>query len=136
MCEGSGLTVAVAERSVRRWCGWTQAMQGALMTGPALATLIQRMVEALNLRDIPSAGSMLEYFNKDLLYSVKDTYVARCSAVTPPLLHAAFTSLLRDLHPKSHTAVLTSLTHSCFCFPTHPPRDCFRRTVLADAAVD
>lgn len=36
------------------------------MTGPGLALLIERMVSALNARDIPSAGSMLEYFNKEV----------------------------------------------------------------------
>ena len=35
------------------------------MTGPALAGLVERMVTALNSRDIPSAGSMLEFFNKE-----------------------------------------------------------------------
>lgn len=62
-----------------------KAVRGAVMTGPALAGLIQQMVEALNLRDIPSAGSMLEYFNKDLLYSVKDSYIARLEEQALPV---------------------------------------------------
>ena len=36
------------------------------MTGAGLASLIERMVTALNSRDIPSAGSMLEFFNKEV----------------------------------------------------------------------
>lgn len=36
------------------------------MTGAGLASLIERMVTALNSREIPSAGSMLEFFNKEV----------------------------------------------------------------------
>jgi hypothetical protein len=43
-----------------------QAVRGELMTGAGLATLIERMVTALNSREIPSAGSMLEFFNKEV----------------------------------------------------------------------
>lgn len=123
---------------------WTQAMRGELMTGPALSTLIQRMVEALNLRDIPSAGSMLEYFNKDLLYSVKDTYVARYAASTYvaryaaamlPLLYAASTPLPRGLHPTPPRACCCCQEYGLLTLP-----DCFLKTisriVFADAAVD
>ena len=44
----------------------TQAVRGELMTGAGLASLIERMVTALNSREIPSAGSMLEFFNKEV----------------------------------------------------------------------
>ena len=39
------------------------------MDGAALAKLIEQMVGALNSRDIPTAGSILEGFNKDLVYT-------------------------------------------------------------------
>ena len=43
-----------------------QNIRGTPMTGPGLALLIERMVDALNARDLPSAGSMLEYFNREV----------------------------------------------------------------------
>ena len=39
---------------------------GELLTGPTLAALITKMVQALNARDIPSVGSILEFFNKEV----------------------------------------------------------------------
>lgn len=52
------------------------------MTGPGLALLIERMVEALNARDLPSAGSMLEYFNREVRLNILVTALLdhRCSA--------------------------------------------------------
>lgn len=47
-------------------CFGLQAVRGKTMTGTELAMLIERMVTALNSRDIPSAGSMLEFFNKEV----------------------------------------------------------------------
>ncbi len=38
-----------------------------VMTGPVLAELIETMVGALNARDIPTAGSILEHFNRELV---------------------------------------------------------------------
>ena len=40
------------------------------MTGPVLAELIETMVGALNARDIPTAGSILEHFNRELVQKV------------------------------------------------------------------
>ena len=39
------------------------------MDGAALAKLIEQMVGALNSRDIPTAGSILEGFNNDLVHT-------------------------------------------------------------------
>ena len=41
-----------------------------VMTGPLLADLIEKMVDALNSREIPTAGSILEHFNSDLGHKV------------------------------------------------------------------
>lgn len=38
---------------------------GKLLTGPLLADLITKMVTALNSRDIPTVGSIMEFFNKE-----------------------------------------------------------------------
>lgn len=45
-------------------------VNGAELSGAELADLIERMVAALNSRDIPTAGSILEHFNKDLIQKV------------------------------------------------------------------
>lgn len=55
-------------------------VSGAEISGPELASLIERMVAALNSRDIPTAGSILEHFNKDLIQKVASSCYAmlRC----------------------------------------------------------
>jgi len=58
--DNSAVNSSVAE------CFGLQAVRGKTMTGTELAMLIERMVTALNSRDIPSAGSMLEFFNKEV----------------------------------------------------------------------
>lgn len=50
-------------------------VSGAEISGEELASLIERMVAALNSRDIPTAGSILEHFNKDLIQQVMQTPV-------------------------------------------------------------
>ena len=47
-----------------------QVVNGAALNGTGLARLIEQMVTALNARDIPTAGSILENFNKELMYKV------------------------------------------------------------------
>ena len=53
-----------------------KVVNGHEITGPELADLIERMVAALNSRDIPTAGSILEHFNKDLIQKVTAGIVA------------------------------------------------------------
>lgn len=48
-----------------------QVVNGAALNGTGLAKLIEQMVTALNARDIPTAGSILEHFNKELMYKVR-----------------------------------------------------------------
>ena len=43
-------------------------VNGKVMTGPGLADLVSQMVTALNARDIPTAGSILEHCHKELVY--------------------------------------------------------------------
>ena len=43
-----------------------QLVAGKLLTGPLLADLITKMVTALNSRDIPTVGSIMEFFNKEV----------------------------------------------------------------------
>ena len=58
------------------------------MTGAGLASLIERMVTALNSREIPSAGSMLEFFNKEVICAMDSTmlyvFPNECVAASPP----------------------------------------------------
>jgi hypothetical protein len=46
------------------------------MTGPILAKLVETMVGALNSREIPTAGSILEHFNRELVEKVRAWRVA------------------------------------------------------------
>lgn len=60
-------------------------VNGKVMTGPALAELVSQMVTALNARDIPTAGSILEHFNKELVYRVRDSYIANLESLALPV---------------------------------------------------
>ncbi|DBA92145.1 TPA: hypothetical protein ACH3X1_015866 [Trebouxia sp. C0004] len=64
-------------------------VNGKVMTGPALAELVSQMVTALNARDIPTAGSILEHFNKELVYRVRDSYIAQLESLALPVSDAA-----------------------------------------------
>ena len=57
---------------------------GGLMTGPQLATLIERSVRALNEGDFPSAGNVVDSFNRDALERHLSGYVAALEAVPMP----------------------------------------------------
>ena len=51
-----------------------KVVQGAPLDGAGLALLIKTVVEALNQREIPTAGSLVEYFNRDLVRACGDAY--------------------------------------------------------------
>ncbi len=55
-----------------------EGMRLQVMTGPGLAKLVETMVGALNSRDIPTAGSILEHFNADLVQKVPCSH-SHCS---------------------------------------------------------
>ena len=52
-------------------------VQGAELDGAGLAALVRRVVAALNARDIPTAGSLVEYFNRELVAACRDQFAAR-----------------------------------------------------------
>ena len=52
-------------------------VRGAQLTGPELARLIEQVVTALNEREIPTAGSLVQYFNRDLVAQCRQAYLAR-----------------------------------------------------------
>ncbi len=54
-----------------------QVVQGKPLRGAELADLITNVVEALNEREIPTAGSLLEYFNKELVGACREVYIKR-----------------------------------------------------------
>ncbi len=57
-----------------------------VMTGPVLAELIETMVGALNARDIPTAGSILEHFNRELVQKARHLHCARLFQHMPQAL--------------------------------------------------
>ena len=60
-------------------------MNGEEVGGEQLAQLVSKMVEALNSRDIPTAGSILEHFNRELVTRVRDTFAAALDAIALPV---------------------------------------------------
>ena len=55
----------IAQPTGTHWLSVVQMVGGKLLTGPLLADLITKMVTALNSRDIPTVGSIMEFFNKE-----------------------------------------------------------------------
>lgn len=51
-----------------------KSMQGQLLDGSSLADLIVQIMTALNGRDFPTANSLVEYFNKDLIIGCAELY--------------------------------------------------------------
>uniref|UniRef100_A0A1D1ZYE9 GB1/RHD3-type G domain-containing protein n=1 Tax=Auxenochlorella protothecoides TaxID=3075 RepID=A0A1D1ZYE9_AUXPR len=50
-------------------------VRGRALDGAALARLIRDVVAALNSREIPTAGSLVEYFNRELVQACKGLFV-------------------------------------------------------------
>lgn len=67
------------------WSLHLQVVSGAQIGGSELADLISRMVAALNSKDIPTAGSILEHFNRELVGRLRDGYAAALEAMTLPV---------------------------------------------------
>lgn len=62
-----------------------KVVQGKPLDGPGLADLIQQVVAGLNDRDIPTAGSLVEYFNKELVQGCKGAYIQRVEQLQLPV---------------------------------------------------
>ena len=62
-----------------------KVVRGAPLDGPALADLVASLVDALNSRDIPSAGSILEAFNRDAARRAVDAHATALARVTLPV---------------------------------------------------
>lgn len=66
-----------------------------LMTGPSLAALIERSVTALNEGDFPSAGNVVDSFNRDALERHMASYASAMDGVRLPVDEEALTSTHR-----------------------------------------
>lgn len=53
-------------RRMVRSMAHAKVVSGQVVTGPKLADLVVRVVEALNARDMPTGSSLVEYFNKEV----------------------------------------------------------------------
>ncbi|GIL50375.1 hypothetical protein Vafri_6610 [Volvox africanus] len=62
-----------------------RALHGQPLTGPQLASLISRMVEALNEQEIPTATSLLAAFNRDVLTRCAANYTAALADIRLPV---------------------------------------------------
>ncbi|GMH33914.1 hypothetical protein BSKO_01748 [Bryopsis sp. KO-2023] len=68
-------------------------VMGRVMTGPDLADLVQKVVQALNTREIPSVGSILDSFNMELAYSALEKYDRVVESLRLPTEEVAVTTL-------------------------------------------
>ena len=71
--------------SVLKVQGGAQMLNGQAVEGSALADLLVRMIAALNARDIPTAGSILEHFNQELAGRVREGYAAALAQLKLPV---------------------------------------------------
>ena len=71
------------------------ARRRRVMTGPALAALIERSVTALNEGDFPSAGNVVDSFNRDALERHMASYASAMDGVRLPVDEEALTSTHR-----------------------------------------
>lgn len=62
-----------------------KVVQGVALDGPALATLVSEVVTALNAREIPTAGSLVEYFNRELVGACRDQFTTALAGVKLPV---------------------------------------------------
>ena len=69
-----------------------QMLNGKAVEGAALADLIVRMIAALNARDIPTAGSILEHFNQELAGRVRESYADALAGLRLPVEEAELVS--------------------------------------------
>ena len=71
-----------------------------VMTGVSLAALVERSVAALNEGDFPTAGSVVDAFNRDAMERRLEAYARALDAITLPAEAAA----LRDAHAEAKKA--------------------------------
>lgn len=62
-----------------------KTVAGHVLSGSDLADLIVKTVTALNEREIPTAGSLVQYFNRDLVSKCKDRYVKKLAKHNLPM---------------------------------------------------
>lgn len=60
-------------------------MGGRVLDGEGLASLIEQTVKALNEREIPTAGSLVQYFNRDLVSRCQKKFVEEISRQRLPV---------------------------------------------------
>jgi hypothetical protein len=87
---------ARAKSSLGAALGAAAGADSGRMTGPALATLVERSVRALNEGDFPSAGNVVDSFNRDAMERHVASYVAALDAVRLPAEEEALTTAHRD----------------------------------------
>lgn len=61
-----------------------KTLRGRPLDGPGAADLVVALVDALNTREMPTSGSMLEAFNQQLLHEVLDQHLKEMEAVELP----------------------------------------------------
>ena len=85
-----------------------KSLRGASLSGPGLADLVVALVDALNARELPTSGSMLEAFNLQLLSEAAEEHAEALSALHLPAdevcvsacAHLHFEALMLHLHSR------------------------------------
>ncbi|CAL5219282.1 g1085 [Coccomyxa viridis] len=114
-----------ALRDTVRQLAHPKSVNGQVMTGPVLAELIETMVGALNARDIPTAGSILEHFNRELVQKVKEEYIEALEALTLPVEE----DRLEATHERALSAALATFDENSFGVTGSPDLNILRDTL-------
>ena len=88
-------------------------LNGQAVEGAALADLLVRMIAALNARDIPTAGSILEHFNQELAGRVREGYAAALAELKLPVEE----DVLASAADAAKAQALDKCAAACGCAP-------------------
>ncbi len=108
----------------------SQELDGKPATGEQLVALLGHLVTALNEKEIPNAGSIVESFNRQLIGRALEKYTGLMEALGLPMDQAELQEVGGWIDgwvwKVGMTQAETLLTHTALSSPTHspPPRCC------------
>ncbi|XP_027350593.1 atlastin-like isoform X2 [Abrus precatorius] len=85
-------------------------VQGKTLNGKEFVSFLEQILEALNKGEIPSTGSLVEIFNKDILEKCLQLYSGRMATFSLPLSEAS----LQDSHDRSRNEAMQAFDQQHF----------------------
>eukprot|EP00249_Psilotum_nudum_P012527 c23835_g1_i1 orf=307-1830(-) len=79
-----------------------KVIQGRFLSGKDFSSLMEQTLEALNKGQIPSAGSVVDAFNREVVYRCMEAYKGNISSIKLPVSE----DKLKQLHHKTENATM------------------------------